>query len=111
MAFPRIQQARERLPKEIEVEMRAAAPTPVRVPTVLNKETQGSVRAADSQSAGSLPDEYPVDYVVQSHDHHVEHGRVNIAPEELVDALFFFGIIGKQICQDRFRMIKSTKVV
>lgn len=37
--------------------------------------------------------------------------RVNIAPEELVDALFFFGIIGKQICQDRFRMIKSTKVV
>lgn len=92
--------------------MRAAAPTPVRVPTVLNKETQGSVQgqSADSQSAGSLPDEYPVDYVVQSHDHHVEHGRVNIAPEELADALFFFGIIGKQICQDRFRMISFTKI-
>ena len=110
MAFPRIQQARERLPKEIEVERRAAAPTPVRVPTVLNAgKRQG--QSADSQSAGSLPDEYPVDYVVQSHDRHVEHGRVNIAPEELADALFFFGIIGKQICQDRFRMIKSTKVV
>ena len=55
MAFPRIRQARERLPKEIEVEMRAAAPTPVRVPTVLNKETQGSVRASPQIAKAPAP--------------------------------------------------------